>query len=283
MPELTPAVLKLDGLSRVPASSISDRDYRVLDPGVLTRTREKIFQTYRVKAPKTKVENLADTVNIPEKPLILNTRGTYHHLTYGFLQHLEKNSDKELGYVHVDNHTDTYLKRDSKKKNISSGSFVSEIYELENISDLLFVGCSFEPFDSIDSRELQSEEWREKIRGAVKKLPENIYISVDLDVFPPLYISCPFGQGETTYRQFHFLIEIIREKKNLIGADICGIDRPHTSSDRRMLKKTVRTLTGEVDQEKVDEVEERARENIESLNHRIHRKRYKHLLSHGDS
>jgi hypothetical protein len=277
MQEMKPIVLKLDGLSQVTASSVSEDDYEILSPGLKARIKEKIFHTYRAGTSKNKVENLGKSTELPEKPLILNTRGTYHHLTYGFLKSTTS-EDEDIGYVHIDNHSDTYTTTSSDRE-IESGSFVIDILKLPQVTDTLFVGCEFEPSSSISSNALTSESWRKRFREEVQKLPDKVYISVDLDVFPPMYINCPFGQGIMTYRQFHFLIDEIKNQKDVAGADICGIDRPHTSQDRKLYESVVGALQSDEDEKRMEEMESEARKNIESFDSNTLAARNKYLLN----
>lgn len=276
MQELKPAVMKLDGLSQVTVSTVSGDKYELLDPSIKTRVREKIFQTYKVKTSKNKVESLLKSIKLPVKPLILNTRGTYHHLTYGFLKSATS-KDEDIGYVHIDNHSDTYVTPSSERK-MTSGSFVLDILKLPQITSALFVGSEFEPYSSIAPEDLISASWKEKVKKEVRNLPEKVYISVDLDVFPPMYINCPFGQGVMTYRQFHFILEEVKKEKEVAGADICGIDRPHTPKGRKLYSSVVSTLQGNEDEKDVENLEDKARKNLESFNSDALRARNEYLL-----
>jgi arginase family enzyme len=275
MPDIVPAVLKLDGLSRVPAEMIPHREPVILNPGLKLRMGEKIFKTYEAEVTKDKVRDLARKTGIPETPLILNTRGTYHHLTYGFLDSIDK---EDIGYIHVDNHSDTYMGQGSAAGYVGSGTFVPDIYEDLDVSELLFVGSSFEPSNSVPHSDLTSSNWRESILENVKDMPENIYLSVDLDVFPHVYIECPFNQGVLTYRQFHFLVSVIREHKTLVGADLCGLDRPYEAKDREFYGLVARTIMEDIDKSVISEIEEEAQKRAGNMQPDILKERNKQLL-----
>lgn len=186
------------------------------------------------------MEVLFRRVALPETPLLLNTHGAYHHLTYGVLTALEP---EDIGYVHIDYHADA--EDDLASQNtVSFASFVPDIAALPHVEDMVTIGSYYPPFHAISAEHLVEGGWRERLQDIIDKLPDQLYISVDLDVFHHGYLHSTYPQGVMNWQQFETVVRQLRDAQQVIGGDVVGIEPPAPTLDQNTYRAAVRTLQG---------------------------------------
>ncbi|MFH0752683.1 MAG: arginase family protein [archaeon] len=178
--------------------------------------------------------------HIDRRKLVLYGSGSYHHYTYGLCKRADKISNNYL-YIHFDHHTDytsVMYEKDyismkhgrPTRSRLSCGSFVDQILTDTNASALFFVGSIPRNEDKdlhlgIRESTLESEEGPAVLKKQISSLPNEVYLSFDLDVMHISEIKTDYNQGIMTTELLLKTVEIIKENKNIIGADILGLSK----------------------------------------------------------
>ncbi|MBP9706849.1 MAG: agmatinase [Oligoflexales bacterium] len=184
-----------------------------------------------------KIEERA--VSILASGKIVGVLGGEHSCPYGLMKALTQNHD-DFGVLHVDAHFD--LRKAYEGITHSHASiFYNAINDLPQISSLVQVGIrdfSKDEWDFSQSNKrchafLASEMFRDQARGLsfaelatkiVQKLPQKIYVSFDIDGLDPSYCpntGTPVPGGLSFAEACYLLEEICRQKKTVIGFDLC--------------------------------------------------------------
>lgn len=130
-----------------------------------------------------------------------------------------------ISILHLDAHTDM---RDSYEENrFSHACVMARVKEI--INDIISVGIrgmDSSEFNNIDKNKvfyaLGIHESRGWINEVVEKLSDNVYVTIDLDVFDPSMmpsVSTPEPGGLDWY-QVTGLLKAVSEKRNIIGFDV---------------------------------------------------------------
>ncbi len=167
--------------------------------------------------------------------------GGDHSTPFG---HIKAYSEKfeEFGILHIDAHSDT-RKAYLGFKHSHASIMYNCLSEIKSISSLVQVGirdfceeeynyinkknkihCFFD--ESIKNHQLKGLPFDTIARDIISKLPNDVYISIDIDGLDPKY--CPNTgtpvPGGLEYYELLFLInEIIRTKRRIIGADLVEV------------------------------------------------------------
>lgn len=167
--------------------------------------------------------------------------GGDHSVPLGFLKALAEKYT-EFGILQFDAHHDL---RDSYEGfTYSHASIFNNVLEIENISKLVQVGirdyCEEEVekvqkennrisvfYDQqINENAFNGKTWNEQSEEILKELPENVYISFDIDCFDPKL--CPNTgtpvPGGLEFSEAAFLIKkVVESGRKIIGFDLCEV------------------------------------------------------------
>ncbi len=149
-----------------------------------------------------------------KRPVVIGGNGNYHHLTYGLCANIEE----PFGYIHIDRHSDF---GDKNSPYICMGGFVEHLLSRTNAQAGLLIGCDQRietptiPFTHLG-------ELNERLRSELIGFPDNVYISVDLDVLVPYQFNSGYDTGKMTLRQLFQALDTIVGQKKVIGGDIVG-------------------------------------------------------------
>lgn len=183
--------------------------------------------------------------NSLERKLAMYGNGSYHHYTYGLCRHADRFSD-DYAYIHFDHHTDyEYF---PKKDMIDCSTFVGTILSGRdtNASTALFIGSRpiappkifgipllmpFSIYPSVLDEEIRSKGLK-TIEKKLRRLPKDVYMSFDLDVMDrsEIYTEPLFDNGSLKTDELLGIIDVIKKRKRIIGADILGFAGTRESS-----------------------------------------------------
>ncbi len=169
---------------------------------------------------------------VPErKTLVIYGSGSFHHYTYGLCRAADRLS-KGYCYIHFDYHDD--YDTDNPQR-LGCGSFVNAILQDTHAAQAIFIGTSIPWKQSIHSIGCSGkEETISDLERTLKKNPQDVYLSFDLDVMDPSEISTDYSMGDMGADELVRLIEMIKGKKRIIGADVLGYSRDGYSTARYM-------------------------------------------------
>ncbi len=182
--------------------------------------------------------------------------GGDHSAPLGLIEELAK--QQSFGILHIDAHAD--LRDAYEGFRYSHASIMFNVMQIPNVSKLVQVGIRDYCDDEVSlvknssgrivmhtDRELKAktfcgENWHSICQTVIKDLPQNVYLSFDIDGLDPKL--CPNTgtpvPGGLEYEQSLFLVhEVLRSGRKLIGFDICevapGADEWDASVGARLL------------------------------------------------
>ncbi len=194
---------------------------------------EKELKIKRVKCRKEKIYDEKTTIcrivnralgKSSKRKLVMYGSGFYHHFTYGLCRHADRVSE-DYAYIHFDHHDDS---RKLRHNRIDCGAFVKDILEDTNASAVLYIGTNAPknlPVPnklSIAEYHLRRGKRFQKLEWKLKNLPEEVYLSFDLDVMDKSIIGTVYDQGSLKTRELMKCISLIKRSKHIIGADVLG-------------------------------------------------------------
>jgi arginase family enzyme len=187
------------------------------------------------------VKEFFSNIPVPEgnKVIGVSGDGLNHILTYGLCTGIADRLNEPYAYLHLNHHSDSF---DFARNFITCGGFVSSAVRDSNAQTLRFIGSKgLNELTDIDvdlnvgklagSRFILEKDLREMgIANAIQYLlegtPDNLYFSMDLDIMAPNEISTyfrrPYPEGSLRRGELLTIIDIVNERNNIIGADICG-------------------------------------------------------------
>lgn len=181
------------------------------------------------------------TEKLIDEDKIVGIIGGEHSVPFGYLQALSKKY-KTFGILHIDAHAD--LREAYLGLEYSHASIFFNALKIKNISKIVQVGvrdfCE-EEFNLVQKNKerislftdyeikkdiFSGKTLKKKFSEIIKKLPDNVYISFDIDALVP-YLSPNTGTpvvGGFTIEEVVFLLEeLISAKKKIIGFDLCEV------------------------------------------------------------
>ena len=181
--------------------------YTEVDKEKIKEETKNLFKEYLQEEPRKNI-------------LAVYGSGYFHHLTYGLCSLI----DKEYGYIHLDRHSDGYdpYKVNIKSSKVSHNRFVNSIRRDTKCGDCFLIGSFLFPCEDI-YKSIKRGDLEEKLEEGLKKLPNDVYLSFDLDVMSNNDITTDFGQGSLRLNDMLRIIDFIQNKKSIIGADILGL------------------------------------------------------------
>jgi len=184
--------------------------------GVLNRVTWRIPPRISngIVKPKSVKRALGWRISNKKNPVVIGGIGSYHHLTYGLCANLQES----FGYVHIDRHSD-YGDKDSSY--ICMGGFVEHLLSYTKAEAGLLIGCD-QRIETPTINHTQLGELEKRLHQELTSFPDRVYISVDLDVLDPLEFNSGYSTGKMSVRQLFQALDIISERKRIIGGDIFG-------------------------------------------------------------
>lgn len=166
-------------------------------------------------------------------PIFLYGSGGYHHYTYGLCKVFADSRSKEYSYIHIDAHSDNDGENSTDGQifdvhQITCGNFVNFLEINSNAGSIRIVGCNHRQFlngheNFFSSPEMSEKEIREEASRMLAKTCNDVYISTDLDVLKA-GVSNNYEPGILNLETLLEILKIIKNERNLIGADILGYD-----------------------------------------------------------
>lgn len=181
------------------------------------------------------------TLKLLDEDKIVGVVGGEHSVPLGYLEALSEKY-KDFGILHIDAHAD--LRDSYQGLEFSHASIFFNALKIKNISKLVSVGvrdfCQQENdlikkeknrISLFTDYEIKKDIFcgktlKKKFDEIIKELPDNVYISFDIDGLIP-YLSPNTGTpvvGGFTIEELVFLIEeVIDSGKKIIGFDLCEV------------------------------------------------------------
>ena len=158
--------------------------------------------------------------------------GGEHTITIGSVKALSKNF-KNLSVVCLDAHAD--LRESFQNSSYSHACTMRRVLEI--CEDVVWVGtrsmCE-EEYEFAKQNKLKIYPKIESLDEIIDSCKENVYLSIDLDVFDPSIIpgvGTPVANG-LNWEEITSLIRKLCEEKNLVAADVVELlPQPFTSSE----------------------------------------------------
>lgn len=155
--------------------------------------------------------------------------GNYHHMTRLWLEKLQI----PFRLLVFDNHTD--MQPPAFGGLLSCGGWiVASLEELPLLQEVILVGPDEEAYTQVEpdlqqkvlflSREKLSTMTAEEKEGFFNNLSEDLplYVSVDKDVLCKGDASTTWSQGDMHLSELMSFLELILERQNILGMDVCG-------------------------------------------------------------
>lgn len=178
------------------------------------------------------VKQAIEEALISINPTVINGTGDFHHLTYGICARLKES----FGYIHIDHHADF---GDKNNDFINMGAFVAYLLTHTNANGGLLVGCNntySQQCPTIPYNECHTI--KKQLPLYLEQLPQQVYVSVDLDVLTPETFTSGYESGQLTPEMLVDILDMICEKKTLVGGDICG----YVGNDPQSLEIAIETI-----------------------------------------
>lgn len=181
-------------------------------------------------------------VDEEQKVLTLYSSGGMHHYTYGLCREVADKRSESYAYFHFDHHPDygySSIDRFSSidRKILNCGAFVRHILRDSNAQALRYVGCRSlvddewcssdvekigKTYDSDYKDRLECNGVEKTMERLLQNTPNDVYISMDLDVLKPEEIQTSYGNGPLLLDQLLESLDGIKRRKNIVSADALG-------------------------------------------------------------
>lgn len=199
----------------------------------ITSTEERVIQDTQ---PLSSLEG---------KVLTVYGDGCYHHYTYGLCMATACKKNKDYLYIHVDNHKDANKPED---RFLGCGSFVEELPKKPKAKDIIFLGAQYGSNDYnrtyVPQETISSEHARKILKNVLKEKPQkDVYASFDLDVMNRTEIITSYIQGTLELKHLLKIIEVIKDEKYIISADILGLSNRTRDDPKKEYLEPVSLLT----------------------------------------
>jgi hypothetical protein len=175
------------------------------------------------------------TAGINEPILAVYGSGFFHHYTYGLCTVASKLS-KAFCYIHIDRHTDCYpsgVRRDYKRSGIIAPSdFVEDLRndKTNNAKDVIMIGAFVGGWckgihSVLYEFAMDKRKTLEELAAFLDDTRDDVYISIDTDVMlkeEVITYNEDYDRGLLDKAQLFSIISLIKSRKRVVGADICG-------------------------------------------------------------
>lgn len=201
--------------------------------------------------------------NINQKKFVAVIGGD-HSSPFGLIKALNDKTNKSFGILHIDAHHD--LRKAYEGFTYSHASiFYNVMNECKNVSNLIQIGIrdySNEEaqrllnfgekadclYDANMQQQLASGKSLDEILNPyIDKLPQNIYLSIDIDGLEP--VNCPNTgtpvPGGLRYAELEYLIfMLVKKGKSIIGFDLCEVGCSKNGWDENVGARVLYQLCG---------------------------------------
>lgn len=180
------------------------------------------------------------TLDLISKNKIVGLIGGDHSVPLGFLRALSEKY-KSFGILHFDAHAD--LREAYEGFEYSHASIMFNAIKIPNVSRLVQVGirdfCEDEAAlinsdkriktftnQKISEFLFSGKSWQEISKNLIKTLPENVYISFDIDALDPKLCpntGTPVPGGLEYNQAVHLIKTLYKSGRKIIGFDICEV------------------------------------------------------------
>ena len=211
--------------------------------------RIKFEKMSRYSIQKTGICRIVDEAlgDDNKRKLVVYGSGSCHQFTYGLCKYADRFS-KNYAYIHFDHHHDSWDYINSSIS-IKCSTFVPHILKDTNASATLYIGSDPKHYIVSDKLYLSIKEnglrkgWKfEKLKWRLAKLPEEVYLTFDLDVMLSSLISTTYDTGTLTLEELMKCISVIRDTKDIIGADVLGYEGVGKEPGREVYAEIVESL-----------------------------------------
>lgn len=205
-----------------------------------------------------------ESLKLLKKGKFVAVVGGDHSCPLGLIKALSKISKEEFGILHVDAHHD--LREAYEGFTYSHASiFYNVLQECKKVSKLVQIGirdyskeesqrmvdlgekgaCLYDT--AMQSSLASGKSLEDVFTPYIEKLPQNVYLSIDIDGLEPL--NCPntgtpvpgglrFGELE------HLIFMIVKSGKNIIGFDLCEVGDSENGWDANVGARVLYQLCG---------------------------------------
>lgn len=174
------------------------------------------------KEPEEAIKIISEESEKHKKKFLISLGGD-HSITIGIVKGLEKENDFDV--IILDAHTDFFHSWNNSQYNHRCTA--QRIIKNHKVLEIGIRSMDIDEKELIDSNEnintIKAYDYdKEMLKQELKKLKNNIYISIDVDVFDPSFIrntGTP-EPGGFFWNDIINILKIIFKEKNIIGADI---------------------------------------------------------------
>ena len=238
-------IMRHDRPSNVLAEKLQDLEPEVIDLFRFGGLLEfKKFSDISRKRVRRMIGRAFKGKTLEKTPIVVYGSGHYHHYTYGLCHELADKRSQRYTYIHIDQHTDFGSTVPHAFSNLlSCGNFVTQILEDTNAKPSVHIGQELpylvRPF-SYDKK-ISELRFITKLDGKQKKFkrinnlfswmrPE-VYVTVDLDVLRG-HVRTDYESGYLTLKQLLKTLTQIKQRRKIIGLDICGLTEDEEIDER---------------------------------------------------
>ena len=204
------------------------------------------YETYTKRKIRRSIRQAFEAQDLRKTPLVVYGSGDYHHYTYGLCREVADKRSAGYSYIHIDQHTDFGSPREfrPKKSDLCCGDFVAQIVEDTNAKSSTHIGQDFtwnlgsvargtKFTDYMFSMHLKDNQmWFRKIRDMLSWTKPEVYVTIDLDVLTPPFIRTDYENGDLTLPQLLQTIRKIKQRRKIVGLDICGLTDENEIDER---------------------------------------------------
>lgn len=183
---------------------------------------------------KTQARKVGKSVKVgkEQKVLTLYGYGGNHHITYGLCREVADERSENYAYIHFDHHMDYGHSDGSYDEHLNCGSFVRAILHESKAQALRYVGCGTKYFPDLEEirktygyvheSRLRDDGVKKSIEQLIQNTPDDVYISMDLDVLANSEMKTGFDRGDLRLGELLEALNTIGNDKNIISADVLG-------------------------------------------------------------
>lgn len=259
MLETDKSLLKLSNKARKKALKVID----ALEKGTTAKKALKFVNESSETLNNSVYEKAMEQI---QKGKLVAVVGGDHSSPFGLIKALSDTQKESFGILHVDAHHD--LRKAYEGFTYSHASiFYNVMNECQNVSNLVQVGIrdySSEEanrmkeyktkgaclYDTQMQAELASGKSLEEVyKPYIDQLPQNVYLSIDIDGLEPL--NCPNTgtpvPGGLRYGELeHLIFMIIKSGKKIIGFDLCEVGDSADGWDANVGSRVLYQLCGAI-------------------------------------
>jgi agmatinase len=180
------------------------------------------------------------TLELLKKGKLVGLVGGDHSVPYGFIQALSE-QQPGFGILHIDAHAD--LREAYEGFTYSHASIMFNVLKLEGVKKLVQVAVRDQCEDEVNlvssnekiiqyddyllsAAEFEGKPWGKQCLEIITKLPENVYISFDIDGLSPELCpntGTPVPGGLSFQKAVYLLVKLVESGRRIIGFDVSEV------------------------------------------------------------